>query len=127
MKKIILFSVFVFLSSYLIAGIGVDIFCPKCKSNYRMFFDGGKEKRNIIGYCTECKRIVEISYYYKDKNKPKSIGKIYLPQFLEYRELYNCPQCSNIFVALESKDFHGISSCPKCFEKFSDMQWISWD
>ena len=79
----------------------------------------------VSGYCTTCKKFVQITWGQKDP-KPEPHGSIWIPGESAQRKLYQCPDCKGLFAELGPTSWVGLtqepSYCPKCTHRTFTVQ-----
>ena len=119
------------------AGLFWPVACqnPECNFKGTMDCGGGWRFGKVCGFCTTCRKIVEISWTIRpdptndetaggqdlavNNTPPKKIGSIWNPATGIISDLYSCPYCKNPFaefdsVALSTAQMEGEVFCPMC-------------
>ena len=115
------------LTSMIYAGEIRKLICTnqECDFEEEIFSGTGKLSTRLFGYCTQCEKMVTISFMNTESENgiPAPYAKVWNGAAGDTLDLYICPACQKPFASISD-----IECCPKCGDKtISDTVIGNWD
>lgn len=93
------------------AGSLYELRCEDCGYEDRVSFGGGMLQGQVTGYCTTCKKFVQVDFERKG-GAPEPEGTAWDSMTGRLLQLFTCPGCHKLFAEIPYAE--ALARCPRC-------------